>query len=149
MKGLKKKRRIQVIAVAAVALAASTAVIGYAMRDGINLFRSPTQLASNPPRPGEVFDLGGLVKEGSITAPEGVRFSFVITDGKSEVPVHYVGNNPRPDLFKEGKGTIATGMMENGVFEATVLLAKHDENYMPREVVDALKEQGVYVPATN
>lgn len=145
MKGLKKKRRIQVIVLAAVALAASTAMIGYAMRDGINFFRSPSQVMDEPPGPNETFRLGGLVKEGSIGPVEGVRFDFVITDGGADVPVRYVGDNPRPDLFGEGQGTVATGKYVEGIFQATELLAKHDETYMPKEVIDALKEQGVYV----
>ncbi len=71
-------------------------------------------------------------------------FGFVVTDGATEVPVAYVGDDPAPDLFKEGQGTIAKGYYRAGVFEASELLAKHDESYMPREVIDALKEQGVY-----
>lgn len=144
MKGLKKQRRIQIIALAFVALAGSTALIGYAMKDGINFFRAPAQLATEPPAEGEVFRLGGLVKEGSITPVDGVRFNFVITDGSADVAVAYIGDNPRPDLFKEGQGTIATGEMSGGVFQATEILAKHDETYMPKEVIDALKAQGVY-----
>ncbi len=145
MKGLKKKRRIQIIAVAAVSLALATALIGYGLRDGINLFRSPTQLVEAPPPAEEVFNLGGLVLEGSIGPVSGVQFEFVVTDGATEVPVRYVGDEPRPDLFDEGQGTVATGTYVDGVFRATRLLAKHDETYMPAEVIDALKEQGVYV----
>lgn len=144
LKGLKKQRRIQVIIVAFVALIAATALVGYALRDGINFFRSPTQVFDEMPGPEETFRLGGLVKEGSMVPGEGMRFAFVISDGANEVPVAYIGTSPRPDLFKEGTGTIATGRLVNGTFEATELLAKHDETYMPKEVVDALKEQGVY-----
>lgn len=145
MKSLKKQRRIQIIVLASLSLVLATALIGYAMRDGINFFRSPSQVAEAPPGPDEIFRLGGLVKEGSIGPVEGVRFSFVVTDGGADVPVRYVGNDPRPDLFGEGQGTVATGRYVNGVFEATEILAKHDETYMPKEVIDALKEQGVYV----
>lgn len=144
MKSLKKKRRIQVLIVAALALAISTALIGYAMRDGINLFRSPTQVLAEPPAADEYFQVGGLVKEGSMTPVDGVAFNFVITDGGKEIPVAYVGAEPKPDLFKEGTGTIAKGHYVDGVFKADKLLAKHDETYMPKEVIDALKEQGVY-----
>lgn len=147
MKSLKKTRRIQVLVVAAVALAISATLIGYAFRDGINLFRSPTQLAEKAPAETEYFQLGGLVKEGSISALDGVQFNFVVTDGGAEIPVRYIGRDPRPDLFSEGTGTIAKGYYRAGVFEAEELLAKHDENYMPREVVDALKEQGIYQPS--
>ena len=147
LKGLKKKRRIQVIAIAAVALILATALIGYAMKDGINFFRSPTQVMEEQPHEGETFRLGGLVKEGSIVEGEGMRFSFTVTDGNAEVAVDYIGSSPRPDLFAEKTGTIATGKLVNGRFEARELLAKHDETYMPKEVMDALKEQGVYQPS--
>jgi cytochrome c-type biogenesis protein CcmE len=144
MKGLKKQRRIQVIVVAFVALAISTGLIGYALRDGINLFRSPTQVMEEPPAANEIFKIGGLVQEGSMTPVVGVQFEFVVTDGNADVRVKYVGSNPKPDLFSEGQGTVATGKYVDGVFEATEILAKHDETYMPKEVIDVLKEQGVY-----
>jgi len=145
MRGLKKKRRIQVMAAAAVALALSAGLIGYAMRDGINFFRTPSEVSETPPPPSEVFRIGGLVVEGSISESDGVQFSFVVTDGGADIPVRYVGKEPRPDLFGDGQGTVATGTFENGVFLATTLLARHDETYMPKEVIDALKEQGVYI----
>lgn len=154
MKSLKKTRRIQVIVVTFVALALSTALIGFAMKDGINFFYSPTQVAEAPPSEREQFRLGGLVVDGSIRPDEGQKFFFAVTDGNAEVPVHYVGNDLPPDLFEEGQGTVATGHYVNGTFKATEILAKHDETYMPAEVIDALKEQGVYVdpndgPITN
>ncbi len=142
MKSLKKQRRIQVIAVAAVALILSTALIGYAMRDGINFFRAPSQIMAEPPEPTEVFRIGGLVEEGSIVRGEGETIRFTVTDGGASVPVTYTG--VLPDLFSENEGMVGTGRYINGVFEATEILAKHDETYMPAEVVDALKEQGVY-----
>jgi cytochrome c-type biogenesis protein CcmE len=145
MKSLKKQRRIQVIAVMAVALTLSTVLIGYALQDGINFFRSPSQVAEEPPGPNEVFRIGGLVVDGSIKPDVAQKFFFSVTDGGAEIPVHYVGNDIAPDLFKEGQGTVATGRYINGVFEATLILAKHDETYMPTEVIDALKAQGVYV----
>lgn len=144
MKSLKKQRRIQVIVLAFVALALSTALIGYAMRDGINFFRSPSQVIAEPPQPSEVFRIGGLVEEGSLVIGESETITFAVTDGGASVPVTYTGI--RPDLFGEGEGTVATGSYVNGVFQATEILAKHDEKYMPKEVVDALKEQGVYQP---
>ena len=143
MKGLKKRRRIQVLIAAAVALAVSTALIGYAMRDGINLFRSPAQVAEAPPPAGEVFRIGGLVEAGSLVRGQGSTITFKVTDGKASLPVAYTG--VLPDLFKEGQGTVATGRLVNGTFEATEILAKHDESYMPKEVIDALKAQGTYV----
>ena len=144
LKGLKKKRRIQIIILAFVALAAASGLIGYALQDGINFFRSPAQVLEEKPSADETFRLGGLVKEGSMVALGGMEFRFVVSDGAAEIPVHYVGTSPKPDLFTEGTGTIATGKLVDGTFIATELLAKHDETYMPKEVMDALKEQGVY-----
>lgn len=143
MKSLKKKRRIQVIALATIALVISTALIGYAMRDGINFFRSPSQVAEAPPQPTEVFRIGGLVEEGSIIRGQGMEMSFRVTDGGATIPVVFTG--VVPDLFAENQGMVATGSLVDGVFVASEILAKHDETYMPKEVVDALKEQGVYV----
>lgn len=144
LKSLKKKRRAQVLTGAAVMLMIAAGLIGYGFRDGINLYRSPTQVSEVAPAADEYFQLGGLVKEGSIINRDGVAFDFVITDGAAEIPVSYVGGDPRPDLFQEGQGTIAKGYYRNGRFEARDLLAKHDETYMPREVIDTLKETGVY-----
>lgn len=143
MKSLKKQRRIQVIAVMGVALVLSTVLIGYALQDGINFFRSPSQVAEAPPGPKEVFRIGGLVADGSLVLGQGESITFAVTDGGATIPVSYTGI--RPDLFEEGQGTVATGTYVNGVFQATEILAKHDETYMPTEVIDALKAQGVYV----
>ena len=143
MKSLKKQRRIQVIAIMAVALVLSTALIGYALRDGINFFRSPTQVVEDPPSSSEVFRIGGLVEVGSLLRGQGETIQFVVTDGGASVPAIYSG--VLPDLFEENQGMVGTGRLINGVFEATEILAKHDENYMPTEVIDALKAQGVYV----
>ncbi|SHE75281.1 cytochrome c-type biogenesis protein CcmE [Litoreibacter halocynthiae] len=145
MKGLKKKRRIQVIAVAAVALLVSTALIGYALRDGINFFRSPTEVVETPPRESETFRIGGLVEDGSLKVNESQEITFNVTDGNAVVAVTYKGI--LPDLFEEGQGMVGTGRYIEGVFQASEILAKHDEKYMPVEVIDALKEQGVYKEA--
>ncbi|MBD3785897.1 MAG: cytochrome c maturation protein CcmE [Sphingomonadales bacterium] len=142
MKSLKKKRRIQVILLMVVALAVSVGMIGYAMRDGINFFRAPSQMAEQPPKPGEVFRLGGLVEAGSIVRGAGETVTFNVTDGGATVPVRFTG--VLPDLFGENQGMIGTGSMEGDTFVASEILAKHDESYMPKEVVDALKDQGVY-----
>ncbi|MDJ0827157.1 MAG: cytochrome c maturation protein CcmE [Rhodobacter sp.] len=142
MKGLKKQRRIQIVVVAAVALALSTALIGYAMRDGINFFRAPSQVAEEPPAATEVFRLGGLVEEGTLVRGQGETVTFSVTDGGASIPVAFTG--VLPDLFEEGQGMVGTGSYINGVFQASEILAKHDETYMPKEVMDALKDQGVY-----
>ncbi|CUJ96390.1 Heme chaperone CcmE [Ruegeria denitrificans] len=145
MKTLKKRRRVQVILLAVVALVLATGLIGFAMRDGINFFRSPSQVIAEPPKPTEVFRIGGLVEEGSIIRGQGKTVRFVVTDGGESVPVAFTG--VLPDLFAENQGMVGTGSYVNGVFEATEILAKHDETYMPKEVVDALKKQGVYKEA--
>lgn len=142
MKSLKKKRRVQVLLVTAFALLLSTGLIGYAMRDGINFFRSPSQVLSEPPKPGETFRIGGLVETGTLVRGDSTTVTFSVTDGAATVPVRFTG--VLPDLFNEGQGMIGTGKMEGEVFVASEILAKHDESYMPKEVIDALKEQGVY-----
>ena len=143
--GLKKKRRIQLIVGAFVLLAGASALIGYAMRDGINYFLSPSQIAEAPPGPREVFRIGGLVEVGSLVRSQGKTITFSVTDGGASVAVTYTGI--LPDLFKEGQGMIATGNFVNNTFQASEIFAKHDENYMPKEVADALKKQGVFKPA--
>ena len=142
MKSLKKQRRIQVISMLTVALVLATALIGYAMRDGINFFRSPSEVIAEPPKPTEVFRIGGLVEEGTLRRGEGTMTTFNVTDGGASVAVTYVG--VLPDLFGEGEGMVGTGSFDGNTFMATKILARHDEDYMPKEVVDALKAQGVY-----
>jgi len=141
--GLKKRRRIQLIVIGFVLLAVATALIGYAARDGIEFFRSPTQVAENPPQSSETFRVGGLVTDGSVRQ-SGETYSFDVTDGNETISISYRGL--LPDLFREGQGMIATGRLIGGVFVAQEILAKHDENYLPKEVADALKEQGVFKP---
>ena len=147
MKTLKKQRRIQIIVITFIALALSTALIGYAMRDGINFFRSPSEVLEQPPEKDEVFRIGGLVQENSLIKGMGTSIDFIVTDGNKSVPVQYSGI--LPDLFAEGQGMIATGKYSDGKFIASEILAKHDENYMPKEVIDTLKEQGVYKKVNN
>ena len=141
--GLKKRRRIQLVMIGAAMLVLATGLVGYAMRDGIEFFRSPSQLAQHPPGPDERFRLGGLVAEGSVVK-DGAEIRFDVTDGGATQAVVFEGIPP--DLFREGQGVIATGRIENGAFVASEILAKHDENYMPKEVADALKEQGLFKP---
>ena len=143
MKGLRKRRRIQIIVIAFVALAVSSALIGYAMRDGIAFFRTPSQVAEAPPGPDELFRIGGLVEAGSLVRDDGETVRFRVTDGGASIPVTYTGI--LPDLFAENQGVVGQGRFVDGTFQAVEILAKHDETYMPSEVIDALKEQGVYV----
>ena len=147
MKSLKKQRRIQVILITFISLALATALIGYAMRDGINFFRSPSEVLQQPPSKNETFRIGGLVKDGSLVRGSGAVIYFIVTDGNKSVPVEYSGI--LPDLFAEGQGMIATGKYIGGKFLASEILAKHDENYMPKEVLDTLKEQGLYKKIDN
>ena len=147
LKSLKKTRRIQIIVLAFVALAVSTGLIGYALKDGINYYRSPTEVLAEPPSENEVFRMGGLVADGTLTRGQGETITFSVTDGGAVVPVAYSG--VLPDLFGENQGMIGTGTYVDGTFQATEILAKHDEDYMPKEVLDSLKESGVYVEPTS
>ncbi|WJY20816.1 cytochrome c maturation protein CcmE [Fontisubflavum oceani] len=142
MRGLKKQRRIQVIMLAIVCLAGAAALIGYGFRDGINFFRPPSDIVAAPPPPTEVFRIGGLVEDGTLVRGQGETITFNVTDGGASVAVAYTG--VLPDLFGEGEGMVGTGSYVDGVFQATEILARHDETYMPAEVIDALQDQGVY-----
>ena len=137
----RKQRRLTLIAVGGIVLTLAALLTLSALRDSITFFASPSELAENPPPPGKRLRIGGLVKEGSISK-EGVLVRFEVTDGAKSVPVRYQGM--LPDLFREKQGVVAEGTFEDGVFSARTILAKHDENYMPREVVDALKDKGVW-----
>jgi cytochrome c-type biogenesis protein CcmE len=138
----RKQRRLTLIGLALLILGLAAALALSALRDNIVFFHSPTEIAAKKIEPGTRFRLGGLVKQGSVKR-EGLQARFEVTDGNSSLPVLYVG--VLPDLFREGQGVVAEGALESGgTFRADTVLAKHDENYMPREVVDALKQQGVW-----
>ena len=143
MKGLKKKRRIQVLAMAGASLAVVLVILWFLPDDSFQFFRSPAEVAANPPGESELFRIGGLVADGSIVRGTGTEVSFSVTDGSATIPVAYTGI--LPDLFAEGQGMVAQGRYINGTFQAVEILAKHDETYMPKEVIDALKEAGTYV----
>lgn len=142
MKGLKKQRRIQVIVLASISMVAAFAAFYIAAPDALQFFRSPTEVSETPPPPNEVFRIGGLVEEGTLIRGQGETITFRVTDGGASVPVAFTG--VLPDLFGEGEGMVGTGRYIDGVFQASEILARHDETYMPAEVIDALKEQGVY-----
>lgn len=142
MKGLKKRRRIQVLVIAGVCIVAAFAAFYIAAPDALQFFRSPSEVVESPPPPNETFRIGGLVEEGSLVRGQGETITFRVTDGGAAVEVSYTG--VLPDLFGEGEGMVGTGRYVDGVFQATEILARHDETYMPAEVIDALKEQGVY-----
>ncbi len=138
----RKQRRLILIGLALAILGLAAALALSALRDNIVFFRSPTEIAAKKVEPGSRIRLGGLVKQGSVKR-DGLQARFEVTDGNASLPVLYVG--ALPDLFREGQGVVAEGMLEaSGTFRADTVLAKHDENYMPREVVDALKQQGVW-----
>ena len=135
MKPRHKRAALIVAALAAVGIAA--ALILNAFRSNLVFFYTPSQVASKEAPVGRGFRIGGMVKQGSLKR-EGVNVHFIVTDFAQSVPVAYTGI--LPDLFKEGKGVVAQGTLENdGVFHATEVLAKHDENYMPPEAAEALK----------
>jgi cytochrome c-type biogenesis protein CcmE len=137
----KKKRRLAFAAALVTAGAAVAGVIVYGLGQNTMYFRSPSDIAGNMVHPGVAFRLGGLVQQGSVQHGAGARVHFRVTDGKSTVPANFDG--VLPALFREGQGVVATGAMDgNGTFVASEVLAKHDEKYMPPEVVDALKRSG-------
>ncbi|EBA11694.1 cytochrome c maturation protein CcmE [Roseobacter sp. CCS2] len=143
LKSLKKRRRIQVMSMAGISIALVLVLLWFLPDDSFQFFRSPSEVAEMPPPPNERFRIGGLVADGSIVRGQGEQVSFSVTDGGAVVPVVYTGI--LPDLFEEGQGMVAQGNYINGRFEAVEILAKHDETYMPSEVIDALKDQGLYV----
>jgi len=133
-------RRLYFITFIAIGVAIGTALILYALKQNINVFITPTQIeASHFPRDYH-FRLGGMVKKGSLVRDaRGLGVRFTVTDLKHETPVYYVG--VLPDLFREGKGVIAEGHLDvQNRFIATQVLAKHDENYMPKNIAKELKQ---------
>jgi cytochrome c-type biogenesis protein CcmE len=120
-----------------VSVGAIAALVLNAFQSNLVFFYSPSQIAAHEAPASRTFRLGGLVQEGSVKR-DGVQVSFVVTDTAKTVPVRYEGI--LPDLFKEGKGVVAQGQLQGGVFVAREVLAKHDENYMPPEAADALKK---------
>jgi cytochrome c-type biogenesis protein CcmE len=137
----KKKRRLAFAAALLAAGAAVAGVIVYGLGQNTMYFRSPSDVAGNMVHPGVAFRLGGLVQTGSLHHGSGAEVSFRVTDGRSTVPATF--NGVLPALFREGQGVVATGRMDSGgTFIANEVLAKHDEKYMPPEVVDALKRSG-------
>jgi cytochrome c-type biogenesis protein CcmE len=134
-----RQKRFVFIAVALVGVALAVGLVLYALRGNVNLYFTPTQVFNNEVPKGRSFRIGGLVEEGSVKREkDGLTVNFVITDTHKSIPVVYKGI--LPDLFKEGKGVVAQGTVENGVMRAEEVLAKHDENYMPPEAADALKK---------
>jgi cytochrome c-type biogenesis protein CcmE len=139
----RKGKRLTLIFGALAVLGLAAGLIMFALRDNIVFFYTPTQLAEKHPAPGARLRIGGLVKQGSLVKGEGRDVSFVITDNENELATTYTGL--LPDLFREGQGVVADGVLaSDGKFRADSVLAKHDERYMPRDVAEALKKQGVW-----
>ena len=141
-----RKRRLIAVILILAGVGLATTIASFSLQQNLLYFQSPSDLAQQPIPPGRQFRLGGLVKPGSVDrVGDSLATRFVVTDGPGDVTVEYVGI--LPDLFREGQGVIARGALtEAGLFEASEVLAKHDENYMPPEVADALEKSG-HVPA--
>lgn len=137
----RKQRRLILIGSSLGVLAIAAALVLSALRDSIVFFNSPTDIVEKKPSAGTRMRIGGLVKPGTLQRGDNLLIKFDVTDGNKDVSVRYQGIVP--DLFREGQGVVAEGKLDGGgIFVADTVLAKHDEKYMPREVVDALKKTG-------
>ena len=137
----RKQRRLILIGSSLGVLALAAVLVLSALRDSIVFFNSPTDIVEKKPAAGTRMRVGGLVKPGTLQRGDNLAIRFEVTDGNKDVAVRYQGIVP--DLFREGQGVVAEGKLDGGgIFVADTVLAKHDEKYMPREVVDALKKQG-------
>ena len=138
----RKRKRLLILLAGMASLGLATALVLIAFRDNLVFFYSPSDLVAKPPAAGRALRIGGLVEEHSVVRSDrGLRIQFKVTDGVHDVPVIYTGE--LPTLFREGQGVVAEGKLDGaGVFQAATILAKHDERYMPKEVVDALKASG-------
>ncbi|MAK46261.1 MAG: cytochrome c maturation protein CcmE [Opitutae bacterium] len=136
----KSKRFFVTAGIASLLGIAAMLVLG-ALRDNIVFFYTPSEIIQSDRSSLQQLRLGGLVKDGTVKI-EGMQSVFIVTDGNVDITVRY--NNALPSLFREGQGVVAEGQIENGIFIAQNVLAKHDENYMPAEVADKLKQQGVW-----
>ncbi|MGF0536743.1 cytochrome c maturation protein CcmE [Agrobacterium sp. ES01] len=139
----RKQKRLTVILGGMGFIFAAVLLVMFAFGQSVAYFYMPSDLQTNHVGPGTRIRLGGLVEDGSVKRGGGSTVTFAVTDGKNTVPVTYTGI--LPDLFREGQGVVTEGTFESGnVFVADTVLAKHDENYMPKEVADRLKKDGVW-----
>ncbi len=137
----RKQRRLTLIGIGLATIATALGLVSFAMRDTIVFFHTPSEIQARNVAPGTRFRLGGLVQQASLRRGADQEFAFRIEDVNGAVSVQYRGL--LPDLFREGQGVVAEGVLDPaGTFKADTVLAKHDENYMPREVANALREQG-------
>lgn len=141
---VRKRKRMTIVLSSLIMLGVAVSLVLFAFEDNIVFFYGPTDIAQKNVGPGQHFRLGGLVVEGSVAkAEDGVTTLFEVTDGAEEVKVSYKGI--LPDLFREGQGIVAQGELNNdSLFIASEVLAKHDETYMPPEVVEAMKRAGTW-----
>lgn len=137
-----RKQRLLIVIFVVLFSSAAVGLVTYALRGNINLFFPPAEVAQGKAPIGKPVRVGGMVREGSVQrSDDSLEVRFVITDFEADVPAVYVGI--LPDLFGEGQGAVASGVLnEEGVLMASEVLAKHDENYMPPEVTDALEKSG-------
>ncbi|WP_199502616.1 cytochrome c maturation protein CcmE [Qipengyuania sp. YIM B01966] len=142
-----KHQRLVLVLIALAALIGAALLAAWALRNQASYFYVPSQMAADPPAPDRAVRLGGMVERGSLkTLPDGVTVTFVLQDGEARVPVRYAGI--KPDLFVEGSGAVAEGRLSpDGTFVADNILAKHDENYVPRELQDMDQHQQAQVVA--
>tara|TARA_R110002072_G_scaffold3759_24_gene26928 strand:+ start:6549 stop:7025 length:477 start_codon:yes stop_codon:yes gene_type:complete len=141
----RKRRRLYIVLMAVLSLGTATALVMTAFEDNLLFFYSPSDVIDKNLPTGRMARLGGLVAEGSLSRKNGTEVVFQITDGANSLPVIYSGI--LPDLFREGQGVVAEGqLLPDGRFRAEEVLAKHDENYMPPEVAEALKKSGEWRP---
>jgi cytochrome c-type biogenesis protein CcmE len=144
----RRQRRLALIGSALAVLAVAVGLVLTALTSTITFFASPTDIVEKGVQPGQRLRLGGLVEKGSVVRDDAARVAFTVTDMNKTVRVTYSGIVP--DLFREGQGVVAEGVVDaGGVFRADTLLAKHDEKYMPKEVADALKAQGRWEEGAN
>jgi cytochrome c-type biogenesis protein CcmE len=143
----RRGRRLALIALSLAIVGVAAGLSLYALSDSIVFFYSPTEVVQKAATPGARLRVGGLVKAGTLVKSADQKVAFVVTDGAHDLSVAYQGL--LPDLFREGQGVVAEGVLEaSGQMRAETILAKHDERYMPREVVDALKKQGRWQEGT-
>lgn len=141
----RKQRRLTLIGAALAVLGLAAGLVLYALSGSITLFQSPTDIVENAVAPGTRLRLGGLVETGSLQRGENMEVRFAVTDGNQSIKVSYRG--VLPDLFREGQGVVTEGIVgPDRSFRADSVLARHDENYMPKEVADSLKRQGHWKP---
>ena len=139
----KKKLRVRLIFFGLTLLFFSSVLIGFAFREGIEFYRVPTQIIKDPPSVYTKLRMGGIVEQGSLVRLGDLKIRFFVTDTLNRIEVVYDG--PLPDLFSEGEGVVVLGNFDGRSFKAVQVLAKHDETYMPKEVIKSLEKEGIYL----